>query len=101
MTILRLKPSVGRLAILFAVTSSRVCAAFRPDSAVAVAEEAAMVTVFMGAASGPDGWAINDKAAVTAVTAGKQKVTAKFGYDSVNETVIAEVERALKSTLEK
>jgi len=58
-------------------------------------------TVYTGPASGPDGWAINDKAAVTAVTAGKQKVTARFGYDSVNETVIAEVERALKETLEK
>jgi hypothetical protein len=59
-------------------------------------------TVWTGpTANGPDGWAIHDRAAVTAVTVGKQKVTARFGYDSVNDTVIPAVEAALKKSLEK
>uniref|UniRef100_A0A7C4LKE1 Uncharacterized protein n=1 Tax=Schlesneria paludicola TaxID=360056 RepID=A0A7C4LKE1_9PLAN len=57
-------------------------------------------TVFAGPAHGPEGWAINDKAAVTAVTARKRQVSARFGYDSVNETVVGEVERALEAAAE-
>jgi hypothetical protein len=58
-------------------------------------------TVYAGPAPGPDGWVINDKAAVTAVTVAKQKVAARFGYDSVNDTVVPEVEASLKKVLEK
>ncbi len=42
-------------------------------------------TVFPGDKSGPEGWAINGDAHLTAVVVEKGKVTASFGYRSVNE----------------
>lgn len=42
--------------------------------------------VFPGEKSGPDGWAINGDAHVTAVVVEKGKISASFGFRSVNET---------------
>ncbi len=42
--------------------------------------------VFPGEKSGPDGWAINGDAHLTAVVVEKGKIRASFGYRSVNET---------------
>ncbi|MDZ4689425.1 MAG: hypothetical protein SH850_30485 [Planctomycetaceae bacterium] len=44
----------------------------------------------------PEGWSIHERAAVTAVVATKGAVTARFGYDSVNENDVAKLEAALK-----
>ncbi|MBI1374217.1 MAG: hypothetical protein GC159_15985 [Phycisphaera sp.] len=54
------------------------------------------LTVFEGdAASGPDGWGINDRAFCTVVVANKTKVAAQFGFVSVNETDAPKIETAL------
>ena len=46
--------------------------------------------------AGPEGWGINPDAHLTAVVAGKAKVAANFGYRSLNDTVVPEVDAALK-----
>ncbi len=45
--------------------------------------------------AGPEGWAVNDRASVTAVVVGKKVVTAKFGFDSINDTVVPMVDAAV------
>ena len=45
-------------------------------------------TVWKDGAMSPDGWAVSDRASVTAVVVDKKLVTAAFGYDSVNDTVV-------------
>jgi hypothetical protein len=58
------------------------------------------LTAFTGDKAGPDGWAANTDAHLTAVVAANGKVAAVFGYRSVNETdvpkVIAALEKAAK-----
>jgi hypothetical protein len=44
----------------------------------------------------PEGWAVHERAAVTAAVASKGAVTARFGYDSVNENDASKLEAALK-----
>jgi hypothetical protein len=56
-------------------------------------------TVFPGDKSGPNGWAINGDAHLTAVVIEKTKVTASFGYRSVNEKDVPDVIKKL--TLKK
>ncbi len=51
--------------------------------------------------AGPKGWNINDQARLTAVVANKQKVAARFGFVSLNETDVPAVRDALKKSLEK
>ena len=53
-------------------------------------------TVYPGDKSGPTGWAINADAHVTAVVVQDQKVTASFGFRSVNETDAPPVLKKLK-----
>ena len=48
--------------------------------------------------TGPNGWGINADVAMTAVVAGKGKVTAVVAEDSANETLVPEVEKALKKS---
>jgi hypothetical protein len=55
--------------------------------------------VFPSQTMPPDGWVIHDRAAVTAVVVRGKKVKARFGYGSVNETVVPEVVEALKKAL--
>ncbi len=57
--------------------------------------QAGQWTVFPGAVTGPDGWAVNDAATVTTVLSGGREVSARFGYDSVNETSVTELDRAI------
>ncbi len=52
-------------------------------------------TVFPGDKSGPDGWAINGDAHLTAVVVEKGKVAASFGYRSVNEKDVPAVIKKL------
>jgi hypothetical protein len=51
--------------------------------------------VFAGQVNGPDGWALSDRAALTAVVARQGKIVSRFGYDSANETVLPELEKAI------
>lgn len=59
------------------------------------------MTVFPSAKMSPEGWAVDTDAHLTAVVVQAGKVTAKFGYKSVNETVVPEVAKELKKALEK
>jgi hypothetical protein len=63
--------------------------------------DATALTVFPGKPAGPDGWAANPDASLTAVVVNDGKVAASFGYNSVNETVVPQVEAALKKALGK
>jgi hypothetical protein len=56
---------------------------------------------FTGEKGGPEGWGINSDAHLTAVVAGDKKVTATFGYMSLNETDVPAVRDALKKILKK
>jgi hypothetical protein len=49
------------------------------------------LTVFPGDKGGPQGWSINDRAHLTAVIAGENRVVASFGYVSLNDTNVPEV----------
>lgn len=44
----------------------------------------------------PENWGIHERAAVTTVLVVKGKVTARFGYDSVNENDVPKLEALLK-----
>ncbi len=57
------------------------------------------VGVHPSLATPPDGWVLHQRAVVTAVVVRGKKVRAKFGYGSVNETVVPEVVEALKKAL--
>jgi hypothetical protein len=57
--------------------------------------EATALTVFKGK-DGPKGWGINSDAHLTVIVANKGKVTARFGYNSVNETDVPAVLKELK-----
>ncbi len=52
-------------------------------------------TVWKDGATSPDGWAVNDRASVTVVIVDKKKVTATFGYDSINDTVVPMIDAAV------
>jgi hypothetical protein len=53
-------------------------------------------SVYPGEKNGPPGWAINVDAHLTAVVVEDRKVTASFGYRSVNETDVPPVLKKLK-----
>jgi hypothetical protein len=55
-------------------------------------------TVYPGDKGGPAGWGINADAHATAVVAQDQKVSASFGFRSVNETDAPAVLKKLKPT---
>ncbi len=57
------------------------------------------LTCFSGKKAGPDGWGINADAHLTVAVANRQKVTATFGYRSVNETDVPGVRDALKKAI--
>ena len=59
------------------------------------------MAVYPSAKNGPEGWAVNTDAHLTAVVVQSGKVAAKFGYRSVNETAVPEVVTALKKAIEK
>jgi hypothetical protein len=59
------------------------------------------LTCFPGEKTGPKDWNVNSMAHATAVVVHRGKVAATFGYLSINETDVADVEKALKKALEK
>jgi hypothetical protein len=58
------------------------------------------LSYFQGGLKSPDEWGVNTDAHVTAVVAAKGKVTATFGYMSLNETDVPKVQEALKKAAE-
>jgi hypothetical protein len=61
--------------------------------------EATALTLFTGAKEGPEGWAVNADAHLTAIVANKGKVAASFGYRSINETDVPSVKEALEKAI--
>jgi hypothetical protein len=68
---------------------------FLPRVQMSVNYDKTALTVFKGK-DGPKGWGINSDAHLTAVIAHKGKVTARFGYNSVNDTDVPAVLKELK-----
>lgn len=58
--------------------------------------QATALTCFVGDRAGPTGWNVNSDAHLTAVVARNAKVSAVFGYRSINETNVPAVIDALK-----
>jgi hypothetical protein len=56
---------------------------------------------FPGDKAGPKGWNVNADAHLTAVVANQGKVGATFGYQSVNETNVPDVYKALQKALKE
>jgi hypothetical protein len=73
--------------------------AILPRVQQSVQYEATALTLFPGAKEGPNGWGVNADAHLTAVVANKGKVTATFGYRSINESDVPKVKDALKKAL--
>jgi hypothetical protein len=57
------------------------------------------LTYFKGKKDGPQGWNVNSDAHMTVVVVHNQKVAARFGYMSVNETDVKDVRAALKKAV--
>jgi len=69
---------------------------YLPKAQQSMQLQATALTCFPGEKAGPKDWNINADAHLTVVVAGKAKVTARFGYRSVNETDVPAVHEALK-----
>jgi hypothetical protein len=75
---------------------------FLPRVQQSVSYQQTALTCFTGnAKDGPKDWNINGDAHITAVLVNKQKVTATFGYNTINETDVKAVVTALKKMLEE
>src|SRR5262245_41046238 len=75
---------------------------FMPRVQKSVGYQQTALTCFTGSAKdGPKDWNVNADAHITAVLANKQKVSATFGYKTINETDVKAVVSALKKALEK
>jgi hypothetical protein len=61
--------------------------------------EATNLTVFAGRKAGPKDWRINDMAHLTAVVTVKEKVAATFAYQSLNETDVPALLKALRKSV--
>jgi hypothetical protein len=61
--------------------------------------EKTAMTTYLGDPTVP-GWEIHGDARLTAIVAAKGKVTARFGYVSVNDTLVREVRQALTKAAE-
>lgn len=72
---------------------------YLPKIQMSLKFESTGLTYFPGEKSGPDGWAINRDAHVTVVVVSKGKVTATFGYSSLNETDVPAVKEALEKAI--
>src|SRR5262249_7426330 len=53
--------------------------------------EVTALTCFTGEKVGPKGWNVNDMAHITVAVVNKGKVTATFGYASINDTEVRKV----------
>jgi hypothetical protein len=74
---------------------------YLPKLQTAVKYEATALTCFTGEKIGPMGWAINSDAHLTVVVVNKGKVAAAMGFQSINETDVPGVEKALKMAKEE
>ncbi len=54
------------------------------------------LTVAVDGKNGPNDWVINDRAHVTTIVAKDGKVAARFAYQSLNDTDVPDVEKAIK-----
>jgi hypothetical protein len=61
--------------------------------------EVTALTLLAGDKEGPKGWSVHADARLTAVVANKGKVTARFGYQPVNETDVPRVKEALQKAI--
>ena len=59
------------------------------------------LVIFPSSTMGPDGWAVNTDAQLTAIVVNEGKVAATFAYRSANETVALEILSALKKEIQK
>jgi hypothetical protein len=73
---------------------------FLPRVQQSVNYEVTALTVF-GDKAGPKGWNVNADAHLTAVVVSKGKVTATFGYQSLNETDVPKVKEALQKAVKE
>jgi hypothetical protein len=74
---------------------------YLPKLQNAVKYEATALTCFTGEKIGPMGWAINSDAHLTVVVVNKGKAAAAMGFQSINETDVPGVEKALKKAKEE
>jgi hypothetical protein len=74
----------------------RATKAYLPKVQSSVQYEATALTAFKGK-EGPKGWNINADAHLTVVLAGGGKVLGRWGYNSVNDTDVPAVLRALRA----
>jgi len=74
---------------------------FLPRVQQSVQYEATALTFYDGAKEGPKGWNVNADAHLTAVVANKGKVTATFGYQSINDTDVPKVKEALEKAIKE
>ena len=51
--------------------------------------------------TGPNAWVLHEKAFVTTIVSDGKKVRARFGHQSINDTMVPEVEAAVKKLTEK
>lgn len=72
---------------------------YLPRAQMSVKFEHTSLGVYPSQATPPEGWVIHERAVVTAIVVRGKKVQARFGYGSVNETVVPEVVEALKKAL--
>jgi hypothetical protein len=72
---------------------------YLPKVQQALMTEATALAAFTGEKAGPKEWRINDMAHLTAVVAVKGKVAATFAYQSLNETDVPAVLKALRKAV--
>lgn len=73
--------------------------AYLPRAQMSLKFENTPLCVFTGKKSGPEDWGINPDADVTVVVVTNKTVKARFGYRSLNDTNVPEVEAALKKAV--
>ena len=72
---------------------------YLPRVQMSLKMEKTAMTTFLGDPTAP-GWELHGDARVTVLVAAKGKVTARFGYVSVNDTLVREVRQALTKAAE-
>ncbi|VTR98358.1 hypothetical protein [Tuwongella immobilis] len=74
---------------------------YLPRVQMSIKLDGTAMAVHEGDATGPEGWVLNSDAHLTAVVCHKGKVAAKFGYQSINETDVPAVRKALTKAIGK
>jgi hypothetical protein len=73
---------------------------FLPKVQMSVKYDNTTLSAFDGK-DGPKDWNVNSDAHITVIVAAKGKVSAKFGYKSINDTEVPGVEKALAKVAKK